>query len=668
MSAKSGKLYHGTAWYPELWDEAVILHDIARMKEAGINVVRIGEFAWSTMEPSEGEINVSLFADIITRLHDEGIDTVMCTPTATPPIWLTHRHPERLHVDERGVLMGHGSRQHICTNNAAFRERAARITEAIASKLGRLPGLIGWQLDNEFKAHVAACHCENCLLLWQGWLEQCYGTIEALNEAWGAAIWSQQYERFDQVPHPGPTPFLHNSSMQTAHRLFSMAGIAQFADEQAAIIRRFSDAPITHNSSIAFHVDNERLFEHLDFASFDTYASAENYAAYLINCDLFRNYKPGRGYWLMETSPSYSGSLQSAAVPHPQGYVAAESVAAYALGAEAFCYWHWRQHRSGCEQPHGSVLSAWGQPTVGWMNVLEVEQARRALEPLLLASQPAKAEVALVYSDRAKTFMATEPLKGMNYRGLMTSYYARLLAMGIHRDVAPEGIDLQGRKMLLTPFLPYVSEAFIRKAITFVEQGGTWIIGPFTGGRTEEHTIPTDAALGKLEALGGVEACFSYPLDGSGAIGEAFGIQAPLGMWSTVFELRGASSVGTIIDGLTPGYSFLTEHRIGDGLLVMLGAMPTGEEGDAMLRAMFDHYASRAGATLRVDATSGTLVAPRVEADGRQLWAIVNMDGRGGTVTVPDGTVDAFTGELIAAGSLAVERYAYRVVRLPLVD
>ncbi|GMK42034.1 beta-galactosidase YesZ [Paenibacillus sp. CCS19] len=662
----SEKLYHGTAWYPELWDEAVILHDIAKMKEAGINVVRLGEFAWSTMEPTEGAIDVSLFADVITRLHAEGIDTVMCTPTATPPIWLTHQHPERLHVDERGAVMGHGSRQHICTNNMEFRRRAALITEAIAASVGGLPGLVGWQLDNEFKAHVAACHCQSCLHLWQEWLEKRYGTIDALNEAWGSAIWSQQYERFDQVPHPGPTPFLHNSSMQTAHRLFSMSSIAEFADEQAGIIRRHSYAPITHNSSVAFHVDNERLFEQLDFASFDTYASAENYAAYLINCDLFRNYKPGRGYWLMETSPSYSGSLQSAAVPHPQGYVAAEAVAAYALGADAFCYWHWRQHRSGCEQPHGSALSAWGKPTVGWTNVLEVEQARRMLAPLLLGSRPAVAEAALVYSDRAKAFMATEPLKGMNYRGLLTGYYGRLLSMGIHRDVVPEGAALEGRKLLLTPFLPYVSETFIDKAMTFVEQGGVWIVGPVTGGRTKEHSIPTDAALGRLEQLGGVEAVFSYPLDGSGAVGEAFGVRSPLGMWGTIFEPRdgGAWSVGSVTEGLTPGLSFLTEQRVGDGLVVMLGAMPTGEEGDLMLRTMLDHYASRAGVALRANATSGTLVAPRVETDGRQLWVIVNMDGRGGTVTIPNGSVDAITGEPIAAGPLAVERYAYRVVRL----
>lgn len=118
--------------------------------------------------------------------------------------------------------MGHGARQHICTNNPYFRERAAIITEHIAKETGALPGLTAWQLDNEFKAHVAECMCETCKGLWHIWLQQRYSSIEKLNEAWGTAVWSQTYQRFDQVPQPGPAPFLHNSSLRTMYRLFSM--------------------------------------------------------------------------------------------------------------------------------------------------------------------------------------------------------------------------------------------------------------------------------------------------------------------------------------------------------------------------------------------------------------------------------------------------------------
>lgn len=656
------KLYHGAAFYPELWDAEVLEQDIRIMKETGINVVRIGEFAWSTMEPEEGKIDIGFFVDVINKLYENGIETVMCTPTPTPPIWMSHGHPERMYVDEQLTVMGHGSRQHACTNNPYFRKRACIITEHIARAVGHLPGVIGWQIDNEFKAHVSECMCETCKGLLHEWLKERYGTIERLNDAWGTQIWSEYYHSFEQVPQPGPAPFLHNSSLKTMYQLFSMEKIAEFSDEQAAIIRKYSKAPITHNSSIAFHVDNERLFRNLDFASFDTYANFNNTPAYLINCDIFRNFKKGRPFWIMETSPSFSASLESYALPHPNGYLKAEAVAAYALGAEAFCYWLWRQQRAGCEQPHGSVISAWGKPTVGYANVLEVEQARRQLEPVLTPTEASQAEVAITYSDRAKAFLKTEPHRKLNHRGLVTSFYEHFLAMGIHRDFIPEGAELDGYKLLFTPFLHYLSAEYIDRACRFVEQGGIWIAGPLTGGRTEHHTVHTDAALGELERRAGVETLFTYPMDGSGTIGEAFGTEAPLSLWSAVFEPKEAEAVGVIREGLTPGKAFITECRRGAGKIVMLGSMPAGDEGSAMLKALIDHYAQEAIVTLRTDATPGTVVAPR-QGSGYRLWVVVNMDGQGGTVTLPKDGIDAITQQPVPQGTLAVGKFEYRVIR-----
>lgn len=657
------KLYHGAAYYPELWnDEQVIEQDIRLMKEAGMNVVRIGEFAWSTLEKEQGNIDIRFFVDIINKLYENGIETVMCTPTPTPPIWLSHGHPERMFVDANGKVMGHGSRQHVCTNNAFFRERAAIITEHIAKAVGTLPGVIGWQIDNEFKAHVAACMCETCKSLWHQWLQERYGTIDQLNDAWGTQIWSEYYLAFEQVPQPGPAPFLHNSSLSTMYQLFSMEKIAEFSDEQAHIIRQHSHAPITHNSSVAFHVDNERLFKNLDFASFDTYANYDNTPAYLINCDLWRNLKKGKDFWIMETSPSFSGSLESYAMPHPNGYLKAEAVAAYALGAEAFCYWLWRQQRTGCEQPHGSVISAWGKPTVGFQNVIEVEQARKEIESIILSSRPSQAEVAMTYSDRSKAFLQTEPHRKLSHRGLVSAFYERILSMGIHRDVIPEGAELDGYKLLFTPFIHYLSSDYIERAQAFVHNGGIWVVGPLTGGRTENHTIHTNAALGELEQLAGIETLFTYPMEGTGTIGQAFGVSAPLGMWSAVFEPKEAIAIGILEEGLTSGKAFITEHRLGKGKIVMLGSMPMGEEGDVMVKKLIDHYAVDAHVRLRTDVTVGTIVAPR-QGDGYHLWVIINMDGKGGSVTIPQEGYDLLAQTEIKPGSLGIGKYEYRIIR-----
>lgn len=656
----NGKLYHGACFYPELWDEDVLDEDIWMMKRAGINVVRIGEFAWSRMEPEEGRIDVGFFAGVIRKLHDNKMETVMCTPTATPPIWLTHGHPERMHVNEKGETMGHGSRQHACTNHPYFRERARLIIKHIAKELGELPGLIGWQLDNEFKCHVAECMCETCNTLWHKWLEDRYQTIDRLNEAWGTGVWSETYQRFEQVPQPGPTPFLHNSSLRTMYQLFSMDKISEFAREQAEVIRTYSNAPITHNSSVMFGVDHEDLFKSLDFASFDTYASQENSAAFLFNCDLWRNIKKGRPFWIMETSPSYSASLESYAVPHQNGYLKAEAVSSYALGGAAFCYWLWRQQRAGSEQPHGSVISAWGEPDVGYDHVLEVEQARREVEHIMLATAPLQAETAVVYSDRAKVFLKTEPHRGLHYRTLITEFYNRLLKMGIHRDVILEGSSLDGYKLLFTPFIHYLPPAFIKKAEAFAQSGGIWIAGPLTGGRTENHTVHTDCGLGELEKCSGVKTLYTFPMDERNSSGTAFGVKAPLSLWSAVFDAGGTEAVGIIEKGPASRKAFITEHKCGKGKIVMLGSMPAGEAGDIMMKKLISHYAEEAGVTQKTDATPGTVVAPRKGADGL-VWVVINMDGKGGAVTL-DGNGTDLLSDRPVSGRVTLGPHEYRVV------
>lgn len=661
---KQQKLYHGACFYPELWNEAVLEEDIHMMKETGINVVRIGEFAWSKMEPEEGCFDISFFAHVIRKLAANEIETVMCTPTATPPIWLTHGHPERIHVNEKGETMGHGSRQHVCTNHPYFRERARLITEHIAKEIGGLPGLAGWQLDNELKCHVSECMCETCKTLWHKWLKERYQSIDRLNEAWGTGVWSVTYQTFEQIPQPGPTPFLHHSSLKTMYQLFSMEKITEFAHEQAAVIRKHSDAPITHNSSIMFGVNNEDLFSGLDFASFDTYASQENRAAFLFNCDLWRNMKKGRAFWIMETSPSYSASLESYALPHEDGYLRAEAVSSYALGSEAFCYWLWRQHRAGSEQPHGSILSAWGEQDVGYRNVLEVERARKEIEDAVLSTVPVQAETAVVYSDRAKAFLKTEPHRQLHYRSLITDFYDRFLSLGIHRDVILEGSTLAGYKLLFPPFIHYLPPEFIKKASAFTENGGIWIAGPLTGGRTEHHTIHTDCGLGPLETYAGVKTLFTFPLDERRTVGSAFGIKAPLSLWSAVFEADPAEAVGIIEQGPASGKAFMTEHKRGKGKIVMLGSMPAGEAGDMMLKKMISHYAEEAGVTLNMNVTPGTIVAPRMGPDGT-LWVIVNMDGKGGEVVLPYNAADVITNNREARGRLKLGPYQYRTLLFP---
>jgi len=204
---------------------------------------------------------------------------------------------------------------------------------------------------------------------------------------------------------------------------------------------------------------------------------------------------------------------------------------------------------------------------------------------------------------------------------------------------------------LITPMMPHVSAAFLAKVEAMVRAGGVWICAPVTGTRTAEHGLPLDGGLSAVEPLAGVEAEFSFPVTGTGATGEAFGVSAPLAGWCSALRARNSDTrvVGELNCAQAPGRALVTERKVGEGLVVVLGAQPQGEEGAKMLRAMVDHYAARAGVTRRHEVTRGTVVCPRVAEDGRELWIVVNMDGEGGEAR-------------LAGREVKVGRFEWRVV------
>ena len=657
------KLYHGAAFYPELWDAATIKKDIQLMQEAGINVVRIGEFSWSSLEPHQDEFHTNYFVRTIGQLAETGIETIICTPTPTPPVWISHDHPERMLVNDKNVIMVHGGRQQVCTNNSFFRERASIIVEKMAQVYGRMEGVIAWQIDNELKGNVAECYCNTCKSLWRDWLKAKYKDIEVLNKAWGTHVWSQYYEDFSQVPQPKETPMGHNPSLSTAYRLFSREKTADFIKMQADMIRNFSDRPITHNSSLYHYIDNQMSFADLDFAAFDHYSESDNFQQMIFWADTFKTLNKDKPFWVMETAPSNCASINGHLRIHDNGYLKAEAAAIYALGGQGFCYWLWRQHRTGAEQTHGHLLTSWGDKSLGFYNAQKVAALRKKLEPLLQKTSPARASLAVTYSDRARAFFLTEPLenKGFDYRAEMMQLHKTIMYSGIHRDLIFEDHSFAGYKVLFTPYLPYVSDDYKLRAKRFVQDGGTWIIGPLTGTRTGEQTIPTDRALSDLEEFAGVRTVYHFPMTGAGIIGQAFSETAPLMLYSSVFECLDAVPVGITSGGVVPDMPYITECSRGRGKVVMLGSMPYGSSGEKMLQKMLLHYLEQSGSQSIYNTEPGTIVVPRKGQNLEQL-IVINMDGQGGSVKIRRAGYDALAGQRKDAGEIKVEPYGCLVV------
>ena len=664
-------LHHGTCYYPELWPEAEIERDLAEMKRLGLTFVRMGDFAWSAMEPDNGSISLDFFVRVMDRLHAAGIGVVFCTPTAAPPVWLTHGQPDRCFVDAEGRVMSHGARQHVSYEHPAVRAACLRIVDAIGTALGRHPALIAWQIDNELKCHVAEDFSAAAVGHWHRWLEQRFGTIDRLNEAWGTGVWSHRYQRFDQVPAPVRTPFLHSASLQTAWRMFSRESIAEFMDAQSAILRRHSSRPITHNVALPFAVNQERMVANLDFISFDDYPDHAHWSTIVLDNDTYRAAKPGRGHWFMETSVAHNGWFGSHEIAHRPGFLAAEAVVSYGLGAEALNYWLWRQQRTGCELPHSAIMSAWFKPSIGYGEVQAVEAARRKLEPLLKASRPAVAQAAVTWSDLGRVMLQTEPLgasagHAVDYIPTIAAWHRLLMDAGVHRDVRFEGAALDGLKLLITPLMPYASPAFLARVEAFVRAGGVWICAPVTGTRGAEHSAPIDAGLGGVEALAGVEAVFSFPITGTGSTGTAFGVEASLGGWCSALRVSSPETriVGALCCPQAPDTAFVTERSLGRGKVVVVAADPVGEAGQLLRERLIAHYALAAGVDLRFRVSPGTIVCPRTRADGGALWLVVNLDGAGGELTLAQAVTDALTGEAVAAGPLAIPAYGWRALNV----
>ncbi|WP_323814889.1 beta-galactosidase [Cellvibrio sp. NN19] len=663
------KLWHGACYYPELWPVEDVERDIAEMKKLGINMVRIGEFTWSTLEPREGKISTQFLRNVMDKLHAADIAVVFCTPTPTPPVWLTYRHSDRLFVNADGERLIHGARQHVSYEHPAVRKACYRIVEAIAKTLGDHPSIIGWQIDNELKCHVAEDFSPAAISNWHQWLKKRYVTIDRLNEEWGTHMWSTHYQTFEQVPAPLKTPFLHNASLSTAYRMFNRESIAEFSDMQCEIIRQYSKAPITHNTNPAFSVNHERLFKNLDFAAYDAYPSKTEWQSLVFRSDMYRAAKPGRPFWLMETSVSHNGWLGNHSPMHPDGFLKAEAVLVYGLGGEGVNYWLWRQQRTGAEISHSAVMSSWFKPTTGYEQVKQVDAARKQLEPLMIASKPLVPEIAVTWSDHARAMIESEPMDKdagfpETYGGVVQFWHGLLFEQGYHRDVRFEGAALDGLKLLITPAMPYVSEEFLQRAVDFVTAGGIWLVGPGTGTRTREHTVHTDSGLGMLDKVAGVDTQFVFPLTATGITGNVGSQSLDFTGWCAAVTATDANTkvLGILNSPLVPDTAFLTERRLGKGKVVLLSAHPTGDKGKQFIQQLIQNYAQELFVAAPFAVTKGTVVCPRIDQSGKTLWVVINMDGAGGNLKLPANTRDLLTGEKIAGTELKLASYEWRVL------
>lgn len=358
MNNKFKAPFFGAAYYPEDWKADDIDHDIVMMKKAGCNVMRMAEFAWSKMETKEGEYDFSFFDSVIEKLAQNGIASVLGTPSATPPIWLVSKYPEMCSVKQDGTRLQHGGRRHACSRNPHYIEYTKKIVEKMAEHYGNNENVIGWQLDNEIYIQKEGCFCDICKAEFPKYLEKKYGTIENLNEKWCTNIFSQHYDSFKQIP--APQNAWHNPAIKDEWFMFQAQGHIDFIKMQAEIIRKYSKAPIGTDMMPFNLVDYENIAEFTDIMQFNHYNEVEDTRKFSFWFNYLRGFK--KPFWCTETCTCWGDGVANYMNLKPDGWCTINTWMSYMFGAEANLYWLWRTHHAGHELMHGSVLYSTGKP------------------------------------------------------------------------------------------------------------------------------------------------------------------------------------------------------------------------------------------------------------------------------------------------------------------
>ena len=506
----------GVCYYPEHWDEKIWADDAKRMRQMGISFVRIGEFAWSRLEPRRSSYDFGWLDRAIDVLCKAGLKVVLGTPTATPPKWLMDEHPDIAPVDEQGRPRGFGSRRHYSFSSETYARESAIIVEVLAKRYGNHKAVAGWQTDNEYGCHLTVLSWgPQDLKAFRNYLRKKYQTTDQLNEAWGNVFWSMELNSFDEVSLPNLTVTESNPAARLDFWRFQSDQVAAFDKMQCDIIRKHSPGRfITHNFMGFFNeFDHWKLGENLDLASWDSYPvgfteqfpfSEEDHVTWAetahpdvaaFHHDLYRGVGRGR-FWVMEQMPGPVNWAPWNPVPKP-GMIKLWTWEAFAHGAEVVSYFRWRQAPFAQEQSHAGLnMAGLSELSVGGKEAMQVGAELKKLGKLPPFRQ---APVAIVYDYEASWITRIQPQgQDFRYHELVFRWYEAVRRMGLDVDFVAPGHLLKNYKLVLVPSLPYVSD---QAAEAFEKAEAVVLYGPRSGSKTRNFATPEGLAPGPLSDL-----------------------------------------------------------------------------------------------------------------------------------------------------------------------
>lgn len=576
---KAGKLLFGGDFNPEQWlDRPDILEeDIRMMKEAHINVATLGVFAWSVLEPEEGNYQLDWLGGIIDRLYENGIYTVLATPSGARPVWMDETYPEVLRVDRDGVRHKRGIRHNHCMTSPAYRRKVVAIDTQLAKRFGRHPGLLLWHISNEFGGD---CFCPLCQKKFQKYLSEKFnGDIEALNKEWWTTFWSHKYQRFDQIEPPFSIGENSIMGLTLEWKRFTTWNMTDYMKEEIAVFRRETpDIPVVTNFMTIYDgLDYHVMEKELDIVSWDSYPPFHNdYETAMdtalfnsFNHALFRGMKRDQPFMMMESAPGLVNWQPCNKMQRP-GVHTLMALQAVACGSDSAMYFQWRKGRGSFEQYHGAVIDHLGKNTTRIYK--EVQHTGAILEKLQEVTGSIVHARAAVFFDWDNRW-AIDDMKGLSehgkrYEDTCIEQYKILQRMGIETDIISRDDDLSRYELVVAPMLYLLGGITAEHLRAYVQQGGQ-LVATYLCGYVNENCLcylggfPGDG-LTELFGLYSEEIDSLYPTDRNRMVfsdGASYEIQD----FAEVIRVNDAEILATYESDYYAGEPALTCRSYGKG-------------------------------------------------------------------------------------------------------
>ena len=599
LAGQQERIWYGGDYNPDQWPEEVWDDDVRLMKKAGVNLVSVGIFSWAKIETSEGVYDFDWLDRIIDKLGEAGVAVDLASATASPPMWLTQAHPEVLWKDYRGDVCQPGARQHWRPTSPVFREYALKLCRAMAEHYKGNPYVVAWHVSNEYGCHNRFDYSEDAEHAFQQWCEERYGTIDAVNDAWGTAFWAQRMNDFSEIVPPrfiGDGNFMNPGKLLDFKRFSSDALKAVYIAERDALAEITPDLPLTTNFMVSASgsvLDYDDWGDEVDFVSNDHYfipgeAHLDELAFSASLVDGIARKDP---WFLMEHSTSAVNWREINYRKEP-GQLVRDSLAHVAMGADAVCYFQWRQSKAGAEKFHSAMVPHAGEDSAVFRDVCELgADLNKLSDEGILGSRLAKSRVAVVFdyeSEWATEHTAT-PTQHVHHVDEPLAWFRALADQGVTADVVPVRGAWDGYEMVVLPSVYLLSEETTRRVRDYVVGGGRLVVTYYTGISDEKDHVWLGGYPGSIRDVVGVRVEEFMPM------GNDFtGVPDRLGLSNGAVAHDIADVIGSV-DGTATvlatfkddpwtgmdGVPAIVANTFGEGRSVYVGAR-LGREGLAL--------------------------------------------------------------------------------------